>query len=67
MAIGIYRNKDGWIATWRVSTRAAEMRELYGTTEIPTAYTRAMTEVEVRSRLEELNPGEDVFRIQDVR
>ena len=51
--ITLYRNNDGWMAIHS----DPEVKQLFGTDTIPTAYTKKATKSMVLKKIQELNPG----------
>ena len=58
--ITLYRNAVGWHADMSVATRAVDIRALFGTDQLPTAYTARAGWREVQARIATLNPSDDV-------
>ena len=52
-SIKLYRGNAGWQAVWS----DPQVKELFGTDTIPTAYTKTMPKSEVLRRVRALNPG----------
>lgn len=58
--ITLYRNAQGWHADMSTATGAAETRRLFGTDQLPTAYTSRAGWQDVQAGIAELNPSDDV-------
>lgn len=50
------RGPDGWIVDWSGTTRANEIRALFGSCLVPTPYTFLADRVEVYTAIKALNP-----------
>jgi hypothetical protein len=60
MRISIYLSHGNWIADVSEADNAAEIRALFGTTDIVTAFTSAMPASRVRDEIARLNPGHEI-------
>lgn len=58
--ITLYLAPSGWVADMSHAGRAHEIRALFGTDQLPTAYTRRAPWRVVRAKLARLNPGEAI-------
>lgn len=58
--ITLYRNVDGWHADMSAATGAAEIRRLFGTDQLPTAYTARSWWRQVQAEVAARNPSDDV-------
>lgn len=58
--IGLYKANGSWIADWSNSPRHAEIKDLFGTTHIPTAFTDKAAASAVIAEISRLNPNETV-------
>lgn len=58
--ITLYRNAAGWHADMSAATGAAQTRSLFGTDQLPTAYTARAGWRMVQARIAALNPLDDV-------
>ena len=58
--ITLYRNADGWHADMSAATDAAEVRECFGTDQIPTAYTARAGWRDVQAKIAALFVADDV-------
>ena len=58
--ITLYRNVDGWHADMSAATNAAGIRELFGTDQLPTAFTARADGWDVQRVVAKLNPSDEV-------
>lgn len=58
--ITLYRNADGWHADMSAATGASGIRALFGTDQLPTAYTARADWRHVQVAVAALNPSDDV-------
>ncbi len=58
--ITLYRNADGWHADMSAATGAAETRALFGTDQLPTAFTTRAGWRDVQDAITKLNPSDEV-------
>jgi hypothetical protein len=63
--IRLYRVPTGWIADMREAADVARVRQLFGTDQIPTAYTAHADPYTVRDAIARLNPEERVLVAQE--
>lgn len=59
----VHNDLDGWMATYQ-GPHAQEIIDLFGTHQLPTAYTDAMGAREVQAKVEALNPGVFVYTVE---
>ena len=58
--IGLYRTPSGWVADYRDSARRGKILALFGTDQLPAAYTELAEPEMVRTAIIRLNPTEQV-------
>lgn len=63
--IRLYRVRSGWIADMRAAADVTRVRQLFGTDQIPTAWTAAADPYTVRDAIARLNPDERVLVAQE--
>ncbi len=63
--IEIYKGADGWMAQF-MGAQAVEIRRLFGTDTLPTAYTERAPADIVWGALAEQNPGQSITYGSDV-
>ena len=59
--ITLYRNVDGWHADMSAATGAAETRLLFGTDQLPIAFTPGAYWQDIQRAIATLNPSDEVL------